>query len=182
METEYLRNEKKLTHHTLSDMRAEPPGEMNDVMAGAVMNGVTLKEIHSVPDALMDGVYAHAYAFYERGELDQAEKFFSFLCMYDSSNADYFKGLGAVSQLKKNYFKASDLYALAFLLGDGDYHAVYLSGQCHLLAGHIVKALQSFTLVVENSQDETLISKAEIYLEMIKSERGNKNAGREKEE
>lgn len=32
---------------------------------------------------MMDGLYAHAYEFYNQGRLDEAETFFRFLCIYD---------------------------------------------------------------------------------------------------
>ncbi|WP_306453916.1 MULTISPECIES: tetratricopeptide repeat protein, partial [unclassified Burkholderia] len=41
----------------------------------------------------MDGIYAYAYRFYQRGRLDEAEVFFRFLYIYDFYNVDYATGL-----------------------------------------------------------------------------------------
>lgn len=66
-----------------------------------VMNtGATLKDIYEIDENVIENIYAHAYEFYQQGRLDEAEKFFKFLCMYDLKNADYFIGLGVVYQLK----------------------------------------------------------------------------------
>nr|WP_284709439.1 tetratricopeptide repeat protein [Escherichia coli] len=67
------------------------------------------------PDTL-EGVYAYAYNFYEKGRLDEAELFFKFLCIYDFQNYNYLKGYAAVCQLKKDYQKAFDMYHICLML------------------------------------------------------------------
>lgn len=42
----------------------------------AVSEGATLKDVHGIPQDMMDGLYAHAYEFYNQGRLDEAETFF----------------------------------------------------------------------------------------------------------
>ena len=55
----------------------------------AVSAGATLKDVQGIPQDMMEGLYAHAYDFYNKGRLDEAETFFKFLCIYDFYNADY---------------------------------------------------------------------------------------------
>ena len=74
-----------------------------EVLWESVRNGATLQSLYDIPNDLMEGVYAYAYDFYNKGRLDEAEKFFKFLCVYDFYNADYIMGLAAVNQLKKQY-------------------------------------------------------------------------------
>lgn len=130
----------------------------------AISGGATLKDVHGIPEEIMDGLYAHAYDFYNKGRLDEAENFFRFICLYDFYNPDYIIGLAAVTQLKKNYQKACDLYAVAFALSKNDYRPVFFSGQCQLLMRKVVKARQCFELVCEKSDDEALRAKAAAYL------------------
>lgn len=144
--------------------------EVSLVMDSVLGHGLTLRELHGIPDDTMEHIYAHAYKFYTEGRLDEAEKFFSFLCMYDLKNADYFIGLGAVHQIKKNYRKACDFYALAHVLGASDFTPVFYSGQCQLLMGNAVKSLQCFDIVRSQSKDENLVKKANIYFNSIRSE------------
>ncbi|MDI5811435.1 tetratricopeptide repeat protein, partial [Salmonella enterica subsp. enterica serovar Anatum] len=37
----------------------------------AVSEGATLKDVHGIPQDMMDGLYAHAYEFYNQGRLDE---------------------------------------------------------------------------------------------------------------
>ncbi|UTH74098.1 type III secretion system translocator chaperone SicA [Chromobacterium sp. IIBBL 290-4] len=146
--------------------------EMNDERVAeliweAINEGATLKDLHGIPQEMMDGLYAYAYDFYNKGRLDDAEVFFKFLCIYDFYNPDYIMGMAAVSQLRKNYQKASDLYGLAFAQSKDDYKPVFFLGQCQLMMKKAAKAKQCFELVCEYSDDEPLKGKAKLYLEAM---------------
>ncbi|XBS70290.1 type III secretion system translocator chaperone SicA [Acerihabitans sp. KWT182] len=141
--------------------------QMAAMLWNAVSSGATLKDVHELPDEMMEGLYAHAYDFYNKGQLDEAATFFRFLCIYDFYNPDYYMGLAAVYQLQKQFQKAADIYAVAFSLAQNDYRPVFFSGQCQLLMQKANKAKQCFELVAEHSQDETLRIKANVYLEQL---------------
>ena len=59
--------------------------------------GATLAELHGITPDTLEGVYAYAYNFYEKGRLDEAELFFKFLCIYDFQNYNYLKGYARLS-------------------------------------------------------------------------------------
>lgn len=143
----------------------------NEGIAGliweAVSAGATLKDVHGIPQDMMEGLYAHAYDFYNKGKLDEAEVFFRFLSIYDFYNPDYIMGLAAVCQLKKQFQKASDLYAVAFALSKNDYRPLFFTGQCQLFMRKIAKARQCFELVCEQSSDELLVAKSQAYLNSL---------------
>lgn len=40
--------------------------------------GATLAELHGITPDTLEGVYAYAYNFYEKGRLDEAELFLNF--------------------------------------------------------------------------------------------------------
>jgi type III secretion system low calcium response chaperone LcrH/SycD len=132
-----------------------------------VSSGGTLKDIHGISDDMMQGLYAHAYDFYNKGRLDEAETFFHFLCIYDFYNPDYIMGLAAVCQLKKQFERAFDLYSVAFALSKDDYRAVFFAGQCQLFMRKAAKAKQCFELVCEQSSDEGMKAKAQVYLDTL---------------
>src|ERR1700750_2614341 len=92
-------------------------------IVSALVGGATLKEIHGVPDNVMEGIYAHAYQFYQAGRLDDAEVFFRFLSVYDMSNPEYLMGLAATLQQKKQYQQAIESYEIAFSLANNDYRS-----------------------------------------------------------
>ncbi|MEB0140384.1 MULTISPECIES: type III secretion system translocator chaperone SicA [unclassified Undibacterium] len=141
--------------------------ETAKLIVEAVENGATLKDLYGISDEMMDKLYALAYDFYSNGRLDDAEKFFRFLCIYDFNNSQYLMGLAAVAQLKKNYQKAIDLYVLAFALAKNDYGPVFYTGQCHMYLQRTAKARLCFELVCLHSHEETLRAKASAYLEAL---------------
>ncbi len=152
--------------HTINDADDE---QLADMLWAAVNSGNTLKDVHNLPDEMMEGLYAYAYDFYNKGQLDDAATFFKFLCIYDFYNPDYYMGLAAVYQLQKQYQKAADIYAVAFSLAQNDYRPVFFSGQCQLLMQKANKAKQCFELVLEHGQDDALRIRAKAYLDTLKS-------------
>ena len=136
-----------------------------------VHKGINLKDIEGVSDEKMDEMYACAYHFYQERKLDEAESLFKLLCMYDLSNANYVIGLGAVHQFRKNYQKACDFYALAYVMADDNFLPMMYGGQCQLLMGNPGRALQCFDTVVKKSSDKNLVAKAQLYMKAIKENR-----------
>lgn len=148
----------------------------------AVSSGATLKDVHGIPSDTMEGLYAYAYDFYNKGRLDEAETIFRFLCIYDFYNPDYIMGLAAVSQLKKQFQKACDLYAVAFALSKNDYRPVFFTGQCQLFMRKAAKARQCFELVCEQSADEALRIKAQAYLDGLEEAKDEQSRQQEQEQ
>ncbi|OXJ22453.1 CesD/SycD/LcrH family type III secretion system chaperone [Burkholderia sp. HI2714] len=153
-----------------------------EIVWEAVSSGATLKDVHGIPRDMMEGLYAHAYDFYHKGRLDEAETFFRFLCIYDFYNPDYIIGLAAVCQLKKQFQKACDLYAVAFALSKGDYRPVFFTGQCQLFMRKAAKAKQCFELVCERSADEALRARAQAYLDGLAEAKDEQSRQQEKEQ
>ncbi|HHR6080778.1 TPA: type III secretion system translocator chaperone SicA [Providencia alcalifaciens] len=139
-----------------------------DGITTALMDGATYKDIHGIPQTTMDGIYAYAYEFYQQGKLEEAETFFRFLSIYDFYNTDYVMGLAAVYQLTKRYEKATELYALAFVLAKNDYRPLFHAGQCNLMLKKSSAAIHCFESVMENSFDADLQKKSEAYLTALK--------------
>lgn len=139
--------------------------EEADMQATSVTNNQL--GTNEIPEDLLKGLYAHAYDFYNKGKLNDAEKFFRFLAVYDFTNPDYIIGLAAVYQLKKEYQKACDLYAVAFALEKSDLRPVFFTGQCELSMGRAEKARKCFELVNEQSNNDSLKNKAQTYLNIL---------------
>ncbi|WP_415748962.1 type III secretion system translocator chaperone SicA [Burkholderia sp. BE17] len=140
------------------------PAELADALLKAVESGAALKDLQGVSDELMDGIYAFAYHFYRQDRLDDAEVFFRFLCVYDFHNPEYTMGLAAVHQLKKDYAKAIDLYALAYSQSNDDCRPMFHAGQCHLQMGKAVLARRCFQVAEARSEDAALKQMAASYL------------------
>lgn len=133
----------------------------------AVLAGAPLKDVQGLSDEHMNSLYAFAFQFYEQGRLDDAEKFFHFLCIYDFYNSHYWMGLAAVHQLKQNHQKAIDLYAIAFAQGKNDWRPMFYTGQCQLALGKPGKARLCFEYVIEHSTEDDLRKQAQVYLDTV---------------
>ncbi len=133
----------------------------------AMLDGATLKDLRGITPEQMDSLYAFAYEFYEQGRLDDAEKFFHFLCIYDFYNSHYWMGLAAVHHLKQNYQKAVDIYAVAFAQSKDDYRPMFYSGQCQLALGKAGKAKLCFEYVLAHVEDDELRQQARVYVDTL---------------
>ncbi|MDB9567993.1 type III secretion system translocator chaperone SicA [Providencia hangzhouensis] len=141
--------------------------ELLENITTALMDGATYKDIHGIPQGTMDGIYSYAYEFYQQGKLKEAETFFRFLSIYDFYNTDYVMGLAAVYQLTKRYDKATELYALAFVLAKNDYRPLFHAGQCNLMLKKSSAAIHCFESVVKSSADVELRNKSQAYLTVL---------------
>lgn len=143
----------------------------NDEYAQLVLDGLqagaAIKDLHGVSEDMLEGVYAYAHRFYSNGELDKAETFFRFLCLYDFYNGEYALGLGAVYQMQRHYQKAIDMYAVAFALTRADYRPMLHVGQCHLALGRLVLAGECFQSVIAHGKDAALSERAQVYLQAM---------------
>lgn len=170
-------NKTKADFDKVKDEETLPDDELEQFsisLLDAIQNGATLKDVHGITNDTMHGVYKLAYDFYHHGKLDDAESLFRFLCIYDFYNPEYAMGLAAVHQLKKNYAKAIDFYALAYSLSKDDYRPMFYAGQCNLMLRQAVQARTCFEIVTEKCSDTLLNQKAQNYLsaleEIIKTE------------
>ena len=77
--------------------------------------------------------------------------------------------MAAVYQLTKRYEKATELYALAFVLAKDDYRPLFHAGQCNLMMKKANAALHCFERVLESSADADLQKKSQAYLTALKN-------------
>lgn len=119
------------------------------------------------PKRIPADIHTYVYDFHRRGELEQAERLFRFLCIYDFYNPDYLMGMAAVFQLKAQYAQASEIYAIAHTLAKDDYRALFHAGHCHLALRETVKARQCFEKVLACSQDDSLCALARATLDSM---------------
>ena len=63
----------------------------------------TVRELKGITDAEMEAVYSLGFNFYRTGNIENAEKVFKFLVLFDHFNPKYWIGMGAVLQVNKQY-------------------------------------------------------------------------------
>ena len=123
-----------------------------------------LKEMSETGNEQVQGLYAHACQFQEQGRLEEAEKLFRFLCIYDFYNSHYWMGLAAVYQVSGHYRKAIELYAVAFAQDRGDSRPMFYTGECQLALGAYAKARDCFEYVLRQPIHGELSRRSRDYL------------------
>ena len=116
-------------------------------------------------------VYSLACDYYDKGLIEQAEKIFRSLCLYDFSNIDYLLGLAAVKQVQKQYQKAINLYSLAISLNEDNASCYFYIGQCYLFSGEIDLAMSGFRQCISMACNENEREQSLHYISMLESER-----------
>lgn len=152
----------------MTSLNVDELAEITEQLTLEILRGTPLSELHGVSGEQMDNLYAFAHRFYEQGRLDDAQRFFHFLCIYDMYNPDYWCGYAAVKQLQGEHQRAIDLYAVAFAQSQEDYRPMFYTGQCHLALGKPGKAKLCFEYAVESLQQEDLRAQASAYLLALK--------------
>jgi type III secretion system low calcium response chaperone LcrH/SycD len=137
-----------------------------------LQGGGTIKDLTGVSSDMLEGVYALAYDFYQKGQLDDAETFFRFLSVYDFYNADYAMGLAAVLQMKKQYDKAIGTYAVAQMLDNRSDKPMFHMAQCHLAMGKVQLARECFEGVAKRAHGTELGARAQAYVEATRASDG----------
>lgn len=116
-------------------------------------------------------VYSLACDYYDKGLIEQAEKIFRSLCLYDFSNIDYLLGLAAVKQVQKQYQKAINLYSLAISLNEDDASCYFYLGQCYLFSGEKELALSGFRQCLSMACGENEREKSLNYISMLENDK-----------
>lgn len=147
-----------------------PSAEDDDItrlILEGLREGATVADLKGVSRDALEGVYAIAHRYYENGQLDEAEAFFRFLCLYDFYNAEYALGMGAVLHLKREYDKAIGMYAVAQTLDLTDDRPMFHVGQCHLALGRLDNARECFESVATRATGKELGTRSEAYLRVL---------------
>jgi len=155
-------------------MNNETPGtdahetaEATRLLLEGLREGATVADLKGVTPDMLEGVYALAHRFYQSGQLEEAETFFRFLCLYDFYNAEYALGLGAVLQLKRDHEAAIGMYAVAQTLALDDDRPMFHVGQCRLAQGKLQQARECFESVARRAAGTELGERAQAYVQAI---------------
>lgn len=65
----------------MNNLEVDALAEITEQLTQEILRGTPLSQLRGVSDAQMDNLYAFAHRFYEQGRLDEAQRFFHFLCI-----------------------------------------------------------------------------------------------------
>lgn len=111
--------------------------------AKKLMEGYTLGAVKGISENELEAVYSVGFNFYQTGKLEEAQKIFSFLVMFNHLSPKFWMGLGAVYQVKKAFDQALTAYGYASFLDLEDPRPQYHAAECFWAKGDRTNALSA---------------------------------------
>jgi len=126
--------------------------EQFEKAADALANGeaITLGDVKGITPDELEAVYAVGFNYYRTGRIEDAEKIFKFLCMFDHLNQKYWTGLGAVMQVERRLDRAIPCYGYASMLDLDNPKPQYHLAECYLAIGDKEAAIATIELLMKN--------------------------------
>ncbi|CCB66717.1 SycD/LcrH family type III secretion system chaperone [Hyphomicrobium sp. MC1] len=133
----------------MTNAKAQSAGEAlltNDpdkfiALAGDILDGRTdLAAIAGMTAEEIEAIYSIGYGFYTSGNYQDALDIFKFLCMHRHLDKRFWMGLGATSQLLKDYDRAIVSYRTCAMLDLSDAQLPLRAAECFLALGDMVQA------------------------------------------
>ena len=103
-----------------------------EVIAGSF---TTVRDLKGITESEMEAVYSLGYNYYRTGNVENAEKVFKFLVLFDHLNPKFWMGLGAVRQVKGDLAGADAAYSYASFLDLSDPKPQFHAAECYLSMG-----------------------------------------------
>lgn len=126
-----------------------------DAVAQLIPDVTTIRDLKGISTAEMEAIYSIGFNFYNTGRLDDAEKVFRFLVLFDHMTPKYWIGLGAVQQVKKEYAKAVSSYGYASFLDLKNPKPQYFAAECFLAMGDGENALSALAALKQYAPENT---------------------------
>lgn len=127
----------------------------------------TVRDLKGITDGEMEAIYSLGFNFYNTGRIDDAEKVFKFLVMFDHMNPKYWIGMGAIQQVKRNFAGAVTSYGFASFLDLRDPKPQFHAAECYVALGDKENALSALAALKEFSPKET--ERGRLYREKAES-------------
>ncbi len=91
-------------------------------------------------DAKEQGVYALAYAAYQRGDYSLSARLFRQLVLSAPFECDYWKGLAAAEQMQNDYMAALHAWGLVALLQSQDPTPHFHAAECYFFLSELTES------------------------------------------
>lgn len=138
---------KTMREHTNPMVKAA----MEKLFDGVVNKGLEMKDALGMKPEMLESLYSHAYFLYNGGRYDDAVLLFQILMLLHPTEAKYTMGLAACLHMKKSYFQAGEMYALAGILGNDNPIPYYHAADCWMNVDQPNVAVESLKLAIKLS-------------------------------
>lgn len=113
----------------------------------------TVRDLKGITDGEMEAVYSLGFNFYNTGRIEDAEKVFKFLVLFDHMNPKYWTGMGAVQQVKREYEAAVTSYGFASFLDLENPKPQFHAAECYLAMGDRTNAISALAALAKFAPD-----------------------------
>ena len=118
-----------------------------DRLLKAFAAGSTVAEMRNILPEELESVYSIAYTYYQTGRLEDAEKLFRFLCLFDHTVSKYWLALGAVLQAERKFKDAIRPYACTLMFDRKEVRAAFHLAECQLAIGEHGEAIAALDIL-----------------------------------
>lgn len=134
---------------------AEITQEQIEAAAKKLMDGYTLSAVKGISENELEAVYSVGFNFYQTGRIEEAQKIFSFLVMFNHLSPKFWMGLGAVYQVQKSFDQAITAYGYASFLDLADPRPQYHAAECFWAKGDRANALSALAALEEYASEKS---------------------------
>lgn len=153
-----------------SGMDAERMAEIAQMIASGATD---LAAVAGMTDDELEAVYALGHGFYESGRFEDARDMFRFLCMHRHMETRFWFGLGAASQMLRDYDKAIIAYRTSAMLNLEDPQIPLRAAECFRALGdeeNARAALDAVLILAERKPEHaTFAKRATLMLAQMKA-------------
>jgi len=121
---------------------------------GGLKSPLDLKSMLGITNDTVEGMYAEAHRFYERGKYTEALEMFRLLTLMDAQDLRFVMGTAASLHMLKEYTGAVQVYMVCGVLDARDPKPHYHAADCHIKKGDRFSAVISFEMAVARCGDK----------------------------
>ncbi|WP_157786088.1 MULTISPECIES: SycD/LcrH family type III secretion system chaperone [Bradyrhizobium] len=136
-----------------------------------------LASVIGITDDELEALYVFGHRYYSCGKYEDARNFFRFLCLHRHTDARFWFGLAASSQMLGNPENAMQAYRLAGLLDTDDPQIPLRAAECFIKLDDPTAAItaleNALTLSVGRPEHKTLAGRGLMMLNRLKSQVGS---------
>lgn len=151
-----MSQEKEAIEAAMSRLGEEHSDEVKKSIETALSNvfekGMLPKDAMGLSDAMVEGIYGHAYRLYNTGKYREASQLFRLLIMLNPTSPKYPLGLAACFHMLKEYANAATTYALVSIIDPESPIPYYHSSDCYINIGELPSAIVVLEMAVKLSE------------------------------
>jgi type III secretion system low calcium response chaperone LcrH/SycD len=138
-------------------------------------HGGTIASAKGFTEDEVEAIYTISYNLYNQHKFDQAEKTFTFLCLYSHLDPRFWIGLGAAREALKKYQSAIEAYSYSALLQHDNPIAPLQAATCYLALNDLAQAERGLTAAIhwaeQNPLHKPVLAKAQALLGALHKKR-----------